>query len=268
MFKLYLDPGHGGSDAGAVGNGIMEKDVTLSIATQIRDILESEYQDVTVRMSRTGDSFLSLSQRTKDANAWGANYFMSIHINAGGGTGFETFVYRGSGKPVTTYQDFIHDEILKVIDLRDRGKKQASFHVLRESRMPAILTESGFIDSASDSAKMKDSNWIHDVARAHVVGLEKAFNLKKKNNNNNNNNNTLVEQEEEEEMFVPSNNTLKEAVSVMLLRLSEEKIHGDQAIDPEWRNKFNRGELSVSDGLALIYLAAYRGGLDKRDGRD
>src|SRR4051812_48521298 len=119
MFKLYLDPGHGGSDAGAVGNGIMEKGVTLSIATQIRDILESEYQDVSVRMSRTGDSFLSLSQRTKDANAWGANYFMSIHINAGGGTGFETFVYRGSGKPVTTYQDFIHDEIIKVIDLRD-----------------------------------------------------------------------------------------------------------------------------------------------------
>ena len=59
MFKLYLDPGHGGSDAGAVGNGIMEKDVALSIAVLIRDILESEYQDVSVRMSRTGDTFLS-----------------------------------------------------------------------------------------------------------------------------------------------------------------------------------------------------------------
>ena len=266
MFKLYLDPGHGGSDAGAVGNGIMEKNVALSIAVLIRDILESEYQDVSVRMSRTGDTFLSLSQRTKEANAWGAHYFMSIHINSGGGTGFETFVYRGSGKPVTTYQSYIHDEILKVIGLRDRGKKQANFHVIRESRMPAILTESGFIDSASDSAKMKDPNWIHDVARAHVVGLEKAFSLKKKNTNNNTP--VVQEQEEEEEMFVPSNNDLREAVSVMLLRLSEEKIHGDQAIDPEWRNKFNRGELSVSDGLALIYLAAYRGTFDKRDGRD
>ena len=264
MFKLYLDPGHGGSDAGAVGNGIMEKNVALSIAVLIRDILESEYQDVSIRMSRTGDTFRSLSQRTKEANAWGAHYFMSIHINSGGGTGFETFVYRGSGKPVTTYQSYIHDEILKVIELRDRGKKQANFHVIRESRMPSILTESGFIDSASDSAKMKDPNWIHDVARAHVVGLEKAFSLRKKNNN------TLVvqEQEEEEEMFVPSNNDLRDAVSVMLLRLSEEKVHGDQAIDPEWRDKFNRGELSVSDGLALIYLATYRGTFDKRDGRD
>ena len=265
MFKLYLDPGHGGSDAGAVGNGIMEKDVTLSIASQIRKILESEYQDVSIRMSRTGDSFRSLSQRTKDANSWGANYFMSIHINAGGGTGFETFVHRGSGKPVTTYQNYIHDEILKVIGLRDRGKKQANFHVLRESRMPAILTECGFIDSTSDSAKMKEPNWIHDVARAHVIGLEKSFSLRKKNNN------TPVvvqEQEEEEEMFVPSNKELRDAVSVMLLRLSEEKIHGEQAIDPEWRDKFNRGELSVSDGLALIYLTSYRGTFDKRDGRD
>lgn len=73
---------------------------------------------------------------------------------------------------------------------------------------------------------------------------------------------------EDDEMFNPSNNALKEAVSVMLLRLSEKDVHGDQAIDPEWRNKFNRGELSVSDGLALIYTTAYRGTWDKRDGSD
>lgn len=262
MFKLYLDPGHGGHDAGAVGNGIKEKDVTLSIALQIRHILESEYEDVSVRMSRTGDTFPTLTQRTNDANRWGADYFMSIHINSGGGTGFETFVYSGSGRPVTTYQNYIHDEVVKVIRLRDRGKKKANFHVLRESRMPAILTENGFIDHPSDSAKMKDSNWIRDVARAHVAGLEKAFNLKKRTEG------TETVQEEEEEMFNPSNQALRDAVSIMLLRLSEKEIHGDQAIDPEWRDKFNRGELSVSDGLALLYTSAYRGMLDKRDGRD
>ena len=260
MFKLYLDPGHGGRDAGAVGNGIMEKDVALSIALKIYDILESEYEGVAVRMSRVGDTFPTLTQRTKEANAWGADYFMSIHINSGGGTGFETFVYSGSSDQVRTYQSHIHDEILKVIGLRDRGKKQASFHVIKASRMPAILTESGFIDSASDSAKMKDQNWIHDVARAHVVGLEKAFNLRK------NNSGTVVVPEEEEEMFTPSNQALREAVSTMLLRFSDKSVHGDQAIDPEWRNKFNRGELSVCDGLALLYLSAYRGTLEKRSG--
>lgn len=78
----------------------------------------------------------------------------------------------------------------------------------------------------------------------------------------------IINNKEDEEMFNPSNNALKEAVSVMLLRLSEKEVHGDQAIDPEWRNKFNRGELSVSDGLALIFTTAYRGMWDKHDGSD
>ena len=51
MFKLFLDPGHGGSDPGAVGNGIQEKDITLKIATKIRDFLLNEYSDVSILMS-------------------------------------------------------------------------------------------------------------------------------------------------------------------------------------------------------------------------
>lgn len=180
MFKLFLDPGHGGSDSGAVGNGLKEKDLTLSISTKIFDILTSEYNDVAVRMSRTGDTFPTLTQRTNDANTWGADFYLSVHMNSGGGTGFESFVYLNAGVPTTTYQSAIHEEIMKVIGLRDRGKKQSNLHVLRESNMPALLTENGFIDNALDSAKMKDQNWINSVARAHVSGLEKAFNLKKK----------------------------------------------------------------------------------------
>lgn len=180
MFKLFLDPGHGGSDSGAVGNGLKEKDLTLSISTKIFDILTSEYNDVAVRMSRTGDTFPTLTQRTNDANTWGADFYLSVHMNSGGGTGFESFVYPNAGVPTTTYQSAIHEEIMKVIGLRDRGKKQSNLHVLRESNMPALLTENGFIDNALDSAKMKDQNWINSVARAHVSGLEKSFNLKKK----------------------------------------------------------------------------------------
>lgn len=177
MFKLFLDPGHGDSDSGAVGNGLLEKDLTLSIALKIREILANEYNDVVVKMSRTGDTFPSLNQRTNDANNWGATFFLSIHINSGGGTGFETFTYPGVTK---IYQNAIHDEIMKIVGLTDRGKKQQDLHVLRESNMSAVLTENGFIDSTNDSAKMKDSNWINAVARAHVVGLEKAFNLQRK----------------------------------------------------------------------------------------
>lgn len=84
------------------------------------------------------------------------------------------------GAPTTTYQNYIHAEVLKLNQLRDRGKKQENFHVLRESRMPAILTENGFIDNPSDANLMKTSSWITNVARGHVNGLVKCFNLQRK----------------------------------------------------------------------------------------
>ena len=64
-------------------------------------------------MSRTGDTFPSLQQRTNAANSWGADYFLSIHINAGGGTGFESFVDKGVGAETLKYQSIIHEEIMK-----------------------------------------------------------------------------------------------------------------------------------------------------------
>src|SRR5690242_5441041 len=90
--RIYLDPGHGGTDSGAVGNGLQEKALTLAIALQIRSILQANWA-VDVRMSRTTDATVSLDQRTNDANAWGADIFVSVHINSGGGTGFESYRY-------------------------------------------------------------------------------------------------------------------------------------------------------------------------------
>src|SRR5699024_10640471 len=71
LMKLYLDPGHGGSDSGAQGNGMDEKNINLDIAQRIRTILTHEYSYVDVRMSRTDDSTKSLTQRTNEANSWG-----------------------------------------------------------------------------------------------------------------------------------------------------------------------------------------------------
>lgn len=180
MVKIYLDPGHGGSDPGAQGHGLQEKNLTLAIATQIRNMLVNEYDGAVIRMSRSSDRTMSLVQRTNDANAWGADFYLSIHINAAGGTGFESFIYPNLRAPTTTYQNHIHDEVLKRIDLRDRGKKRANFHVLRESNMPAVLTENGFIDNSSDAAKLKSAAFITSLARGHVNGIVKAFGLKPK----------------------------------------------------------------------------------------
>lgn len=180
MVKIYLDPGHGGSDPGAQGYGLQEKNLTFAIASQIRSLLVNGYDGVVVRMSRTSDRTMSLGQRTNDANAWGADFYLSIHINAAGGTGFESFIFPNLRAPTTTYQNHIHDEVLKQIDLKDRGKKRANFHVLRESNMPAVLTENGFIDNRSDAAKLKSDAFITSLARGHVNGIVKAFGLKPK----------------------------------------------------------------------------------------
>lgn len=128
MAKIYLDPGHGGTDPGASANGLQEKNVTLSLALKTRDILNRDYEGHTIRMSRTSDTTRSLAQRTNDANSWGADYFVSIHINAGGGTGYEDYIFNGSVSSNTvTYRDKLHAEIMKQVDFNNRGKNGLTF---------------------------------------------------------------------------------------------------------------------------------------------
>ncbi|MFC7394364.1 N-acetylmuramoyl-L-alanine amidase [Scopulibacillus cellulosilyticus] len=183
--KLYLDPGHGGKDSGAEGNGLQEKDIVLDIALNIHDILTREYKNIQVKMSRTTDKFVSLDQRTNEANLWGADYFLSIHCNSsnGSGYGYEDYIHDSLSNSSKTgkYRDIIHKEVIAVNELHDRGEKKADFYVLRESTMPALLTENGFIDNDHDAQLMKRSDWRKKVARGHVNGLEKAFNLEQNN---------------------------------------------------------------------------------------
>lgn len=186
MFKLFLDPGHGGTDSGATGSGLLEKDLNLDIALRIRSLLLNNYENVDVKMSRETDVFVSLTERTNAANTWQANYYLSIHVNSADSSakGYEDFIYIGlsDSSQTATYQNILHEEITKVNGLFDRGKKKADLHVLRESSMPALLTENGFITNAEDAAKLNDPNWRQKVAEGHVNGLARAFNLTKKSN--------------------------------------------------------------------------------------
>lgn len=179
--KIVLDAGHGGTDSGAVGNGLREKDLTLNIVKKIGDLL-AEYEGVEVHYTRTDDRFLELSERAAIANKLKADLFLSVHINAGGGTGFESYVYNGNVSSATiAYQNVIHSEIMKAIgNVTDRGKKRANYAVLRETNMPAILTENLFIDNTNDAGKLKSEQLLLQIAHGHVEGLVKAFGLKKK----------------------------------------------------------------------------------------
>lgn len=178
--KIYLDPGHGGSDPGASGNGLKEKDVVLKIARYTRDYLNDNYTEHSIRMSRTTDKTVSLASRTNDANRWGADVFVSIHINAGGGKGYEDFIYNGSVSQNTrNLQNAVHKEVSKLFGT-NRGKKRANFHVLRETRMSAVLTECGFIDNKDDAAYLKKDSNLKKLGEAHAKGIASFLKLKKK----------------------------------------------------------------------------------------
>ncbi|MGC4379287.1 N-acetylmuramoyl-L-alanine amidase [Fictibacillus sp. Mic-4] len=182
MPKIFIDPGHGGKDSGAIGNGLQEKDLTLDIALRMRRILLDEYEGVVVKLSRATDIYVSLDQRTNMANAWGADFFVAVHINYGGGTGYEDYIHNSlpDSSKTAVYRSQMHAEIIKATDWFDRGMKKADFHVLRESQMPAFLSENGFIDNAEDAAKLKTGAFREKIARGHVNGLAAALDLKKK----------------------------------------------------------------------------------------
>lgn len=184
FIKIFIDPGHGGHDPGALGYGLREKDIVLDIARELEKEL-NKYAGVEVKLSRTSDRFISLSERTKMANDWGAHYFVSLHLNAGGGRGFESYIYNGSVSQETrNRQKDIHNHLANWLSsnngIRDRGMKRANFHVLRESNMPAILLEYMFIDNRTENNLLKNKNYCKTLGKVTAEAIAKSFGLKKK----------------------------------------------------------------------------------------
>ncbi|SEN42682.1 N-acetylmuramoyl-L-alanine amidase [Lihuaxuella thermophila] len=181
-FKIMIDPGHGGHDSGAIGNGLREKDLTLAVSKAIKQELMN-YAGVEVRLTRENDRYVDLADRCAMANRWGADFFLSIHINSGGGNGFESYVYRAASAKSRTAQDQIHAAVTAVTNAKgwkDRGKKEAGFYVIKNTRMPALLTENGFIDTEGNADDLKQTGFIQALAVAHAKGIAAAFGLKRK----------------------------------------------------------------------------------------
>lgn len=168
--KVFLDPGHGGKDPGAVGNGLQEKDIILPVTLKTGAILKQH--GLNVLYSRTTDIFVGLSERARMANAAKANIFVSLHCNAAtniGARGVETYNYPGSvqgAKLARAVQDSL---VQSKIFSHNRGVKVANFAVLRESIMPAALVELGFISNAQDAQILKGCQ--ADMAQAVAKGI-------------------------------------------------------------------------------------------------
>lgn len=170
--KVYIDPGHGGVDSGAVGNGLLEKDLNLDISLKQKNLFERLGH--VVRMSRAVDKVVSLEARANDANSWGADVFISNHINAGGGTGVEVWHSILGGKS-KEYASSVEESLRKVLTSRGlktrEGRNGDYLFVIRETNMPAILIEFGFIDNAVDTEKLKREEIRQRLAEAVVSGI-------------------------------------------------------------------------------------------------
>lgn len=170
--KIYIDPGHGGNDSGAVGNRLTEKKLNLDIS--LREKLLFERLGHKVKISRTGDESVSLSNRINEANDWGADIYISNHINAGGGEGIEVWhsIYGGKGKEYASKVEKNLSKIFKSRGLKCReGKLGDYLYVIRNTIMPAILVEFGFIDNKNDALKLKKEEMRQRCAEAVVYGI-------------------------------------------------------------------------------------------------
>lgn len=157
--KIYIDPGHGGSDPGAVNStfGTQEAARVLYTGQQFRDYLNADTANTSgggswsVRMSRNSNVSVSLSARSVDSNNWGSARFLSIHQNAfnQSANGTETFSFSSTGTGASL-RNVVQSEAIQAWGLVNRGNKTANFAVLRNTSAPAILTEMGFIDAPAD----------------------------------------------------------------------------------------------------------------------
>lgn len=184
MKKIWLDAGHGGKDSGAVANGLLEKELVLKMQGYMIDYLRAYYEDFYIEATRTKDVFETLQGRARRANAWGADVFMSLHFNAGGGTGFESFIYSQLSQASVALQNAVNQEALAVAKKYSLGahgvaNKRANYAVLRETSMPAILMETAYIDS-KDAALLKNESFLRDMSEAYAQGIAKFLGLKPK----------------------------------------------------------------------------------------
>jgi len=155
-FTVCLDPGHGGIDKGNEDNGREEKIDNMNLCLKVKERLEA--YGVEVVLTHTEDVKTFLEERTTVANSSGATYFVSLHRNHGQANGVESWINGTSSEETKTLGQYVHNAIVNAGVSRDRGLKTGSsenseggYYVLRNTTMPAVLVELGFMDSDEDN---------------------------------------------------------------------------------------------------------------------
>lgn len=173
MAKTLIHVSHGGSDPGAIGaTGLKEKDVALIVSKKVRDILVKHNQ--IIKLSRETDISQKSWVAADMANAWGADYVVSIHCNSASNpaaTGTETFAHSPTSKG-NAFAQSVQRNLVGEIKLPDRGVKyNNNFAILAKPKAPAILVEIAFINNPVEEALLRDDKFLDKVA----IGISKGI---------------------------------------------------------------------------------------------
>ncbi len=182
-FLVVISAGHGGSDPGAIVNGIYESHLNLKIAEKLKEELQNS--GISVYMIRTDDSFVSLENRTYTANKMKADLFISIHCNTLNDPEFKglmTLVHSGylnytnlNGKTAGT---IIHGEVIKSTGAVDKGiRDRDKIIVLKDTAMPAVEIECGFLTNEAEFGKLLEDSYQWSIARGTAAGVLKVLDL-------------------------------------------------------------------------------------------
>ncbi len=197
LYRIVLDPGHGGKDPGArnLRLGLREKDLTLDLGMRLRKILRSRGYEVL--MTREDDRFLDLEERAAFANRAKADLFISLHFNASRVrrvNGVECFVFTPRNQPSSARSKiyaadrrgypanrndtwnllagyYIQRRLVRELKTEDRGVKRARFAVLKALNCPGLLAEPGFLSNPGEAARLRNSGYREHVAQAIADGV-------------------------------------------------------------------------------------------------
>ena len=182
---ITIDPGHGGSDSGAVGpNGYTEKEGAFAISQKVASILNQSGAKVVMTRDSDVDVYgpnasarNELQARVDVGNNTNSDIFVSIHCNAfvnPAANGTQTFYY-GSSYQGQRLAQSIQEKMIEANGLRDRGISTCNFYVVKHSYMPAVLIETAFITNYDEEALLSDDEWQTTMAKAIAEGINEYF---------------------------------------------------------------------------------------------
>ncbi|QHJ70527.1 N-acetylmuramoyl-L-alanine amidase [Planococcus halotolerans] len=177
---MVIDAGHGGSDPGAVANGLREKDVNLDVSLRVERMLKAK--GINVLMVRRTDVFYSLDYRAAYGVKNGADAFVSIHANAAsaGVSGSETFYSASVANDSKQLATFIQNRLYKAMEHTNRGVKEYDYRVIAANPLPAALVELGFLTNSGDAAKLATWTYKERAASAIAEGIEDYYEWKER----------------------------------------------------------------------------------------